>query len=110
LGLTALAAVGRGLESGTWEGHLNFNDTFGDFRPCKKRGEVWWVKSPGYDEETPELRQQHDEVTEYSWEKSFARLRGQITRNGQYGPLGTYTRVLYVEEILEVRPRDAEDC
>ncbi len=108
LGALAFAAVGRSLESGTWEGFVSFGGEFSDFRPCGSK-EIWWLKGSGYDEELPELRKKYQELAE-PYEQVYARLRGDVTKKGQYGQLGTYQRVFYVEEILEIRHKREEDC
>ena len=54
----------------------------------------------------------HSEIENF-WCDTLSRyklLRGDASRKGQYGPLGTYQRVIYVTEILDVRTKQPDDC
>jgi hypothetical protein len=105
----AWAAVGRSLESGTWEGFVTFGRGASSFSPCDSE-ENWWIKSKRFTTTAEELREAYNEIVEKPYEKIYARVSGEISREGQYGRLGSYKRVLYIEEILEVRARQEGDC
>lgn len=105
----ALGAVGRSLESGVWQGHVSFGPGGSTFRPCRSR-ETWWVKGQGYEETDKELEARYHELAERPYEQIYVRIQGEISKKGQYGPLGTYQRVLYVDEVLEIRPQREDDC
>ncbi len=107
--LSAFAAVGRVLESGVWEGFITMGRAGNSFRPCKTR-EAWWLKDQGYATMVEKLNQQYNDVIEKPYEQVYVRLRGDASRKGQYGPLGTYQRVIYVTEILDVRTKRPDDC
>jgi ABC-type phosphate transport system substrate-binding protein len=102
--------IGRPMKSGTWEGFINYIAGTATFRACKPR-ETWWLKGKRYSGIGDEIKRKHDELTESPYDKIYARLKGKINKTkGQYGPLGTYHRVFYVSEILEIRERRPEDC
>ncbi|MGC9399308.1 MAG: hypothetical protein ACP5HM_09230 [Anaerolineae bacterium] len=102
--------IGRPMEEGTWEGFINYIAGTATFRPCKPR-ETWWLKGKRYSGIGEEIKRRHRELSESPYDKVYARLRGKINKTkGQYGPLGTYHRVFYVTEILELRPREDKDC
>lgn len=109
LAACALAAVGRSLESGVWQGHVSFGPGGSSFRPCRSR-EMWWLKGRGYDDADKVLEARYHEIAERPYEQIFVRVSGEVSKKGQYGPLGTYQRVLYLEEILEIRPQQEDDC
>lgn len=81
------------------------------FTPCgaDHAGERWWVIA--------------DSTAHAAWERggvaggelrphlsvrAYTLVRGTITDTGRYGHLGAYNRELRVEEVLEVRPPEAE--
>lgn len=103
LGAWMFAAIGRSLESGTWEGYASFGRAGSSFRPCGSR-ESWWLKSQGFSRSVEELEQRYHEMVEHPYELIYVRVRGEVSRKGQYGPLGSYQRVLYIEEVLDIRP------
>lgn len=114
ISLTCLAvwiftAVGRALESGTWEGHVTFGRGRSSFSPCKSR-ETWWVKDKGFTKTTEKLQAQYAQIAQKPYEQVYVRLRGEVSRKGQYGPLGSYQRVVYIEEILDIHPKQEDDC
>ncbi|MBN1488157.1 MAG: hypothetical protein JW981_10995 [Anaerolineae bacterium] len=110
LGLLACSAIGKPMETGEWEGTLNFGPNLSNFRPCNSR-ESWWLKGERYTDIEDQLRKMHAEITESPYDKVYARLQGKRSKNkGQYGGLGTYDRVFYVSKILEVRPSQPDDC
>lgn len=57
-----------------------------------------------------ELEAQYNAVIEKPYDQVYVRLRGEASRKGQYGPLGSYQRVMYVSEILDLRTRQPDDC
>ena len=107
--IAAFGAVGRTLESGIWEGHITMGHAGNSFRPCKTR-ETWWVKNQGFSNMVEELTDRYNAVIEIPYDQIYVRVRGDASRKGQYGPLGSYQRVLYVTEILEVRVKQEDDC
>lgn len=109
LGILSFAAIGRSLESGIWEGFFSSGRTGRSFRPCDGSG-TWWVKNPDFGNTADELEAQYKEITNKPYEQVFVQLRGDISREGNYGPLGSYQRVIYVEEILEIREKREDDC
>jgi hypothetical protein len=109
LGGLLFAAVGRSLESGTWEGFFTSGRAGRIFRPCGTRAS-WWVKNPDFGDAADELETRYQEIATQPYEQIYVRLRGEASRKGQYGPLGSYQRVVYVEEILEVREKREDDC
>lgn len=109
LGGLLFAAVGRSLESGTWEGFFTSGRAGRTFRPCGSRAS-WWVKNPDFGDAADDLEQRYQEIVTQPYEQVYVRLRGDASRKGQYGPLGSYQRVVYVEEILEIREKREDDC
>ncbi|MGC9350341.1 MAG: hypothetical protein ACP5JG_19520 [Anaerolineae bacterium] len=109
LGGLLFAAVGRSLESGTWEGFFTAGRAGRIFRPCGSRAS-WWVKNPDFGDGADELERRYEEIVTRPYEQIYVRFRGQASRKGQYGPLGSYQRVVYVKEILEARSKEAGDC
>ncbi|MGC9356561.1 MAG: hypothetical protein ACP5GX_01785 [Anaerolineae bacterium] len=118
MGLLALAAlfvitfavIGRPMKSGTWEGFIYYIADTSTFRCCSPR-ETWWLKGKRYTDLAEQVKKRHAEIAEGPYEQVYARLKGKINKTkGQYGPLGTYHRVLYVSEIVEMRERRPEDC
>lgn len=102
--------IGRPMKEGTWDGFVNYIAGTASFRPCSPR-ETWWLKGKRYSTIGDKIKREHDRLTESPYDKIYARLRGKINKTkGQYGPLGTYHRVFYVTEILEIRPREKKDC
>lgn len=102
-------AVGRSLESGIWEGLVTFGRAGSSFRPCGSR-EIWWVKSQGLSRTAEELETRYADYVAQPYEPVYVRIKGDVSRKGQYGPLGSYQRVLYVEEVLEIRAASERDC
>ncbi|HOU14521.1 MAG TPA: hypothetical protein PKZ84_15545 [Anaerolineae bacterium] len=109
LGVCMLTAVGRSLESGIWEGYVIFGRGGSSFTPCGSK-ETWWVKSKGYSKIAEKLQEDYNNIAQKPYELVYARLRGDVSRKGQYGRLGSYQRVLYVEEVLDIRPKRDDDC
>lgn len=111
IGLVSLsfAAIGRSLESGTWEGFFTSGRAGRIFRPCGTRAS-WWVQNPAFESTADELDQRYQEIASKPYEQIYVRFRGEASRKGQYGPLGSYQRVVYVREILEVRAKQENDC
>ena len=105
----SLFAIGRSLESGTWEGLFSSGRAGRTFRPCGSRA-TWWVQNPAFGETADELEQRYQEIVSQPYEQVYVRLRGEASRKGQYGPLGSYQRVVYVQEIVEIRPKQETDC
>ena len=109
LGTLTLFAIGRSLESGTWEGHFTAGKAGRIFRPCGSRSS-WWVQNPAFEDTADELERRYEEIVSRPYEQIYVRFRGEASRKGQYGPLGSYQRVVYIEEILEVREKLDDDC
>ncbi len=111
IGLRSLlfAAIGRSLESGTWEGFFTAGRAGRIFRPCGSRAS-WWVQNPAFEETADELERRYEDIVGHPYEQVYVRLRGEVSRKGQYGPLGSYQRVVYVNEILEIREKADSDC
>ncbi|MCJ7736309.1 MAG: hypothetical protein MUQ10_03210 [Anaerolineae bacterium] len=111
IGLVSLlfSAIGRSLESGTWEGFFTSGRAGRIFRPCGSRA-TWWVQNPSLESTADELEQRYQEITSHPYEQVYVRIRGEASRKGQYGPLGSYQRVVYVQELLEVRAKQDTDC
>ena len=105
----SFAAIGRSLESGTWEGFFTAGRAGRIFRPCGTRVS-WWVQNPAFENTADELEQRYEEMASHPYEQIYIRFRGEASRKGQYGPLGSYQRVVYVQEILEVREKQDDDC
>ena len=109
---TALAAVGKPMDTGVWEGFVNFGskETVANFRKCNSK-EIWWLRGKQYSDTAEEMRKRHAELTSSPYDQVYARLRGEVSKNkGQFGPLGTYHRVFYVTEIIEMREKRPTDC
>jgi len=109
LGVCAFTAVGRALESGVWEGHVTFGRGGSSFNPCGSK-ETWWVKSKGFTKTAEKLQEEYQSIAQKPYEPVYVRISGDVSRKGQYGRLGSYQRVLYVEEVLEIRPKSDNDC
>lgn len=109
LGVCMFAAVGRFLESGIWEGYVIFGRGGSSFTPCNSK-ETWWVKSKGFSQTAEKLQENYAHIAQKPYEQVYVRLRGDVSRKGQYGRLGSYQRVLYVEEVLDIRPKTDHDC
>jgi hypothetical protein len=111
MGLVGLsfAAIGRSMESGTWEGFFTAGRAGRNFRPCGTRAS-WWVQNPAFAETADELEQRYEQIVSRPYEQIYVRFRGEASRKGQYGPLGSYQRVVYVQEILELREKQDGDC
>ena len=109
LGVYAFIAVGRTLESGTWEGHVTFGRGGSSFTPCSSK-ETWWVKSKGFSKTAEKLQEEYNSIAQKPYEPVYVRVSGDVSRKGQYGRLGSYQRVLYIEEVLEIRPQNDDDC
>jgi hypothetical protein len=107
--LSAFSAVGRVLESGVWEGIITMGRAGNSFRPCKSR-EIWWLQNQGFSNVVENLERQYNEVIERPYDQVYVRLRGEASRKGQYGPLGSYQRVIYVTEVIDVRAVSPDDC
>ncbi|HHE72060.1 MAG TPA: hypothetical protein ENL34_07270 [Chloroflexi bacterium] len=107
--MISLGAIGRSLESGTWEGFFTAGRTGRVFRPCGSRM-AWWVQNPPFGDAADELDRRYQAIVSRPYEPVYVRIRGQASRKGQYGPLGSYQRVLYVEEVLEIREQREGDC
>ena len=105
----SLAAIGRSLESGTWEGFFTSGRAGRIFRPCGTRAS-WWVQNPAFEDTADELDRRYEEIASRPYEQVYVRFRGEASRKGQYGPLGSYQRVVYVQEILEIRESRDGDC
>jgi hypothetical protein len=111
VGLVCLSftAIGRSLESGTWEGFFTAGRAGRIFRPCGSRSS-WWVQNPAFGDTADELEQRYEDIATRAYEPIFVRFRGEASRKGQYGPLGSYQRVVYVQEILDIRAQQEGDC
>jgi hypothetical protein len=109
LGFFALAAVGRSLESGVWEGHVTFGRGGNSFTPCGLK-ETWWVKSKGFSRTAEKLQEQYNGLVQKPYEPVYVRISGEVSRKGQYGRLGSYQRVIYIEEVLDIHPKTEQDC
>ena len=109
LGVFALTAVGRTLESGVWEGHVIFGRGGNSFNPCGSK-ETWWVKSKGFSKTAEKLQEDYNRIAQKPYELVYVRVSGDVSRKGQYGRLGSYQRVLYIEEVLDIRPKKYDDC
>jgi hypothetical protein len=105
----SLTAIGRSLESGTWEGFFTSGRAGRIFRPCGTRAS-WWVQNPAFGDTADELERRYEGIASRPYEQVFVRFRGEASRKGQYGPLGSYQRVVYVQEILEIREARESDC
>jgi hypothetical protein len=104
-----LTAIGRSLESGTWEGFFTSGRAGRIFRPCGTRAS-WWVQNPAFEDTADELERRYEGIVSRPYEQVYVRFRGEASRKGQYGPLGSYQRVVYVQEILEIRELREGDC
>ena len=96
-----------GEEEGTFDGLVTFGFEVSGFSPCD-REEGWSVTGPA----AKELFGKYSEVvasgTEYV--PAYARVRGELSRRGEYGHLGAYDREIEVREVLEVRPASPQEC
>ena len=109
LGIYAFTAVGRSLESGIWEGHVAFGRGGSSFSPCSSK-ETWWVKSKGFSKTAEKLQEEYNNIAQKPYEPVYVRVSGEVSRKGQYGRLGSYQRVLYIEEVLDIHPKTDSDC
>ena len=96
-----------GAEEGTFEGLVAYGFEMSGFTPCD-REEDWWVTGPA----SGELFERYTGVVEPGSEyaPAYARVRGEISRRGEYGHVGAYDREIEVLEVLEVRAADAAEC
>ncbi|MCU0519128.1 MAG: hypothetical protein MUF84_00300 [Anaerolineae bacterium] len=104
-----LAAIGRSLESGTWEGFFTAGRAGRIFHPCGTRA-LWWVQNAALGDTADDLERRYMGIALRPYEQVYIRFRGEASRKGQYGPLGSYQRVVYVDEILELREQREGDC
>lgn len=76
------------------------------FKPCNS-DEVWWVNG----ERVPmaDLYARYATLTK-RMEPVHVQLRGLISERGAYGHMGGYAREFYVQEVLEVRAVQPDDC
>ena len=109
LSIVLFGVVGRALESGEWEGFVTMGRGGDSFKPCNSR-DIWWLKSKGLSKTIGELKKQYSQVAQRPYEQVYVRLRGAVSKKGQFGPLGSYQRVIYVEEIMLVREKQEADC
>jgi hypothetical protein len=100
-----VACSGGAAEADVYEGHFIFGFETSSFEPCGQE-EAWWVVG----ESLTELTQAYSDISPESYNPVFVRLRGEISKSGQYGHLGAYTREFQVLEVLEVRQADPQDC
>lgn len=106
----SFAAIGRSLETGTWEGFFTAGRAGRIFRPCGSRAQ-WWVQNPAFEDTADELERRYQDLVSRPYEQVYVRFRGEASnRKGQYGPLGSFTRVVYIQEILELREKREDDC
>ena len=78
--------------------------------PSVRHRATWWVQNPSFGGTADKLEGQYQELVSRPYEQVYVRIRGEASRKGQYGPLGSYQRVIYVQEILEIRPKLESDC
>ncbi len=102
-------AIGRSLESGTWEGFFTAGRAGRVFHPCGSRA-LWWVQNTALGTSADDLERRYMALVTRPYQQVYIRFRGDASRKGQYGPLGSYQRVVYVEEILELRAQQEGDC
>jgi len=76
------------------------------FKPCNS-DEVWWLN--GDIAPMTELRTTYEALTK-KMEPVHVRLRGLISERGNYGHMGGYQREFYLQDVLEVRAKEAGDC
>lgn len=98
------AIVDNELSDGM-QGYVSFGFEVSAFYPCDS-AEQWWVESAN----ELELGERYDAIVSRPYEWVYVRLRGSVSRPGQYGHLGQYQRVLTVSEILEMRLPADSDC
>jgi hypothetical protein len=72
------------------------------FQPCGSR-ERWWVINPD------SLRAAYNRAGAGAYQPVYAVVRGDTTRAGYYGHLGTYRRYLQVFEVVLVAAPDTAD-
>ena len=76
------------------------------FTPCNST-EAWWLN--GEAAAMTELRTRYAALTK-TMQPVYVRLRGLASEHGSYGHMGGYQREFYLQDVLEVRAIQADDC
>jgi hypothetical protein len=76
------------------------------FKPCNS-DEVWWLNGDG--DALLDLRTRYEVLT-HKMEPVHVQLRGLISDRGVYGHMGGYQREFYVQDVIDVRVLQADDC
>ena len=76
------------------------------FKPCNS-AEVWWLD--GDAAAMTDLRTRYEAITQ-TMQPVHVQLLGLLSERGIYGHMGGYQRQLYVQDVLEVRPSQTDDC
>jgi hypothetical protein len=76
------------------------------FKSCNS-DELWWLN--GDVDAMIELRTRYAALTK-KMEPVHVQLRGLISERGNYGHMGSYQREFYLQDVWEVRAKEASDC
>lgn len=107
--IAVFGAVGRSLETGEWEGFITLGSGGDCFKPCGSR-DMWWLRNKDFKRLVEDLKKDYGRIAERPYAQVYVRLSGEVSKKGQFGPLGAYQRVVYVEEVLEIRAKQETDC
>lgn len=90
----------------TYVGAVAFGFEVSAFHPCGS-DEQWWVVG---DAALVDLQTRYFDLGINPYELAFAELRGDRSRQGQYGHLNAYDREFEVTKVIEIRKLNEEDC
>lgn len=101
-----------GSEVGIFTGHYTYGFEVSSFLECGS-SDPWWVHSydPDVSDELLEcIMTFYPDDWHLDYHDVFLQVQGQVTPEGEFGHLGMYNRQLLVDEILECRPPQPDDC
>jgi len=105
----SLINKGDDLSAGTYEGHFAWGFETNDFQPCLELGEHWGITA-GDRTAVDSLLSTYRSIADKDYEKVFVRLKGDPSKKGEYGHMGTNVREFKLEEIIEIRKTEPADC
>ncbi len=111
--LTAIVFVLPGCSLLPWHGSsLSYVGTYSwgfevsEFRPCAAN-EKWWVTGSAGEELVAKYRSLRNDTM---YQRIFVKLRGTVSKTGQYGHLGAYEKEFDVSEVIDARNLRPGEC